>query len=315
MGEYDRNTRAAIDQARRTERDRKLGKLSGQDKALALDILESRGENISKAVAQFYKNENLTPSQWFRGRGLVNFFVPEELTESFLYIVDKLNRFPFSSGWNRRTVRTAQYGPCARQAFFILAAYENLRYCKVSVEDFIYGRMDPETLDYARNSWGFDRNFSYIYAAEIDRGNHKVIGALKDLILSESNTAYLNREMILGIIRSDSIELHKLLGDLLLAARLQEGLRQCICEAMDEGTKEAFLVLLKVIEDNQLSRYSSVKRSVATWIGIFDDNSVDRVTDKLLILMGQCLRDKSVCRRLLAGNDSVEISVALWTRF
>lgn len=315
MGEYDRNTRAAIDRARKEKKEKQIGKLSGQDKVLALDLMGYsgiRGETVSKAVAQFYKNQGLTPSKWFRGRELLKVFVPEEFTESFLYIVDKLNQFPFSYGWNRRTVRTASYGPSVRQAFDILSAYENLGYCKVSVEDYIYRRMDEETLDYIKNTWSFERNFSYIYAAEIDRGNQRVISALKDLILSESNTAYLNRDMILGIIRSDNGELHKLLGDLLLAARLQEGLRQCICEAMDEGTREAFMILLKVIEENNLSRYSSVKRSIATWIGIFDENNVDRVTDKMLNLMGQCLRDKSFSRKLLTGNDSIEISVALW---
>ena len=91
-----------------------------------------------------------------------------------------------------------------------------------------------------------------------------MIGALKELIYSENNTAYLTREMILGILRSDDRELHRMLGDLLLAARLQEGLRQAICEAMDEGTVEAFLTLLQVIEENDLIRYASVKRAVST---------------------------------------------------
>ena len=86
-----------------------------------------------------------------------------------------------------------------------------------------------------------------------------MIAALKDLICSENNTAYLDREMILGILRSDNRELHKLIGGLLLAARLQEGLRQVICETMDEGTAEAFLTLLQVIEENDLIRFSSVK--------------------------------------------------------
>ena len=147
--------------------------------------------------------------------------------------------------------------------------------------------MDEEKLDYVRNDWHFNPGFSYLYAAEIDRGNQAVIGALRDLILSESNTAYLDREMILGIIRSDSEELQDLLCKLLLAARLQEGVRQVICEAMDEGTPGAFLKLLKVIEDQDLLRYSSVKRAVSTWIGIFDETSVDRVNTKLLALMGQ----------------------------
>lgn len=313
MAEYDGNTRARLEKARREERFKCIGRLAGSDKDLALELAGDygvNGGNVSQAISEFY--EGLKPSAWFQGRDLLKIFVPEEYRSSFLYIIDKLNQFPFSYGWNRRTVRTKDYRPSVRQAFSILKAYENLQYCKVSVEDYIYGRMDEETLDYVRHAWGFERYFSYIYAAEIDRGNKKVIHALKDLILSENNTAYLNREMILGIIQSDNGELHKLLGDLLLAARLQEGLRQSICEAMDEGTREAFLVLFEVIEKNNLIRYSSVRRAVCTWIGIFGENSVDRLTDKMLSLMGQCLRDERFCREQLASNDSIVISVALW---
>ena len=123
-----------------------------------------------------------------------------------------------------------------------------------------------------------------------------MIGAIKELVYSENNTAYLTRKMILGILRSDNREMHRMLGDLLLAARLQEGLRQAICEAMDEGTVEAFLTLLQVIEENDLIRFASVKRAVSTWIGIFDENSVDRVNGKLLGLMGRCLRDEMCIR-------------------
>lgn len=60
-------------------------------------------------------------------------------------------------------------------------------------------------------------------------------------------------------MKSHNQHLHKLLGDLLLAGRLQEGLRQSITENMDNGTVEAFLTLLKVIEENNLIRYASVK--------------------------------------------------------
>lgn len=187
----------------------------------------------------------------------------------------------------------------------LLSVYEKLFYCGDKLEDYIFRRLDEEKLDYIKHEWSFNRNFSLIYAAEIDRGNQAVINAIRDLILSENNTAYLDREMILGILRSDNRELQKLLGDLLLAARLQEGLRQVICEAMDEGTKEAFLILLHVIEANDLIRYSSVKRAVSTWIGIFDEKSVDRVNGKLLNLMSQCLRDRSFCCEQLKTNDSI----------
>ena len=325
MAEFDYGTRREISQKRKEELDQRIKKLSGQDKELAMELTEhTAGSNsqISKIAKDFYLNEEKTPSQWFlqKGllpgtrvhKGLLDTFVPEKYQKSYLYIIDKLNRFPFSYGWNRRTVRTAGYGPQIRLAFMLLTAYEKLYYCGENLEDVIYRRLDEEKLDYIKNEWNFNCYFSLIYAGEIDSGNQAVIDAFKDLILSENNTAYLDREMILGIIRSDNKELHKLLCDLLLAARLQEGLRQAVCEAMDEGTKEAFLDLLQVIEKNDLIRYSSVKRAVSAWIGIFDEENVDRVNDKLLKLMGQCVRDREFCKGQLKTNDSIAISAALW---
>lgn len=325
MGEFDRNTRRVIADGRKKELERRIQKLSGNDRELALELVGqygANGEKVGRIAREFYAKKEKTPSQWFKQKGLLpgmgvhkgllDAFVPEKYQESYLYIIDKLNRFPFSYGWNRRTVRTAEYGPQICQVFSLLTAYEKLYYCGDKLEDYIYRRLDEEKLDYIRNDWNFDHNFSLIYAAEIDRGNQAVIDAFRNLILSENNTAYLDREMILGILRSDNKELHKLLCNLLLAARLQEGLRQVICEAMDEGTKEAFLALLQVIEEHDLIRYSSVKRSVSTWIGIFDEKSVDRVNGKLLNLMGRCLRDKEFCQEQLKTNDSIAISAALW---
>lgn len=124
----------------------------------------------------------------------------------------------------------------------------------------------------------------------------------------------LSYELIHGIVKSKSRELYELLGQFLLAARLQEGARQAVCESMDAGRPEAFLHLFGVIEKHGLVRYSSVKRAVSTWIGIFDEKSADRITEKLVRLMGRCLRDEAFCREQLASNDSVAISCGLWAR-
>ena len=322
MAEFDYNTRMAITNRRKEELYRRVERITGQDRQLAKEVADRNvGEKTAQIIQSFYEKE-ITPSGWFRKKGLfpgsrihkdlLDAFVPKNYQDSYLYIIDKLNQFPFSYGWNRRTVRTSGYGPQVHLVFSLLKTYEKLFYLDVGLEDYIYRRMDEEKRDYVKHEWGFNNNFSLIYAAEIDRGNRAVIEAFRDLILSENNTAYLDREMILGILRSDNRELHKLLGDLLLAARLQEGLRQVICEAMDEGTKEAFLILLQVIEENDLIRYSSVKRAVSTWIGIFDEKSVDRVNGKLLNLMSRCLRDRTFCREQLKTNDSIAISAALW---
>nr|MDE6924789.1 hypothetical protein [Acetatifactor sp.] len=324
MADYDLQTRKAISDRLREQRDKRMQKLTAGERELAHEILygANSGRQTDRIIELFRARREIKPSQWFTGQGavpgghghkeLLDVFVPAEYQESYLYIIDKLNQFPFSCGWRRRTLRTHGYWAQISTALSLLNAYENLFYCGQRLEDFICRRLDEEMLDYIGHEWGFTRQFSLIYAAEIDRGNQAVIDAFKEIILSESNSAYLDREMILGILRSDHKELHKLMCDLLLAARLQEGLRQAVCESMDEGTRESFMALLQVIEENDLIRYSSVKRSVSVWIGIFNENSVDRVTGKLLELMGRCLRDRELCRELLKGNDSVAIVVALW---
>lgn len=314
MEEYNNITRAALARNRVEERNVKIRHLPKEEQTLIEDLMTNGvySTAVSKAVKEFKERKNTTPSEWLREKEFVKVLLPEKYQESFFYIIDKLNQFPFSSGWERRTIRSADYDFCIWDVFTIFKAYDNFAWSKASVEEYLYRQLHEETADYIKHIWDFEFDFNYIYAAEIDKGNQKVIDAFKELILSENNSAYLNREMILGIIRSDNAELHNLLGDFLLAARLQEGIRQSICEAMDEGTAQAFLILLDVIEKNNLIRYSAVERAVATWIGIFDENSTERISNKLLSLMGKCLRDKAFCEEQLQGNDAVAISVALW---
>ena len=72
MGEYDSVTRARLEKARREERLKRISKLSGQDKDLAMELAGdngANGKNVTQAVNEFY--EGLRPSAWFRGRDLV----------------------------------------------------------------------------------------------------------------------------------------------------------------------------------------------------------------------------------------------------
>lgn len=325
MGEYDYGTRKAITDERKKNLHKRIRKYAKADQSLIKEEYYSYGfdkKQIEPTIRAYQNDPAKKPSEWFLQpgsaaggglhQGLLDAFVPQSLQASYLYIIDKLNQFPFSYGWNRRTVRTKGYGLQMYKVFHLLTVYERLFYCGERLEDFILGRLDEEKRDYVRHEWNFNQDFSLLYAAEIDRGNQAVIRALTQLIESENNAAYLDREMILGIFRSDNRKLHQLVCDLLLAARLQEGLRQVICETMDEGTKDAFLAVCDVIAANDLIRFSSVKRAVSAWIGIFDENSVDRVNQKLLTLMTQCLRDGEFCRGQLQTNDSIAISAALW---
>lgn len=330
--ELDANLMEKISREREIQLDKRIGKLSGIQKIMANEIKIAvseygceRGLYIGSVIREFNRNPKAKPSEWFGKKrkflpiklygGLLDTYVPKQMQPSYLYLIDKLNQFPYTRGWYRRSVRTAGYGPHMWKAFVLLHAYEKLFYCGMELEKVILRKLEPEVLSYVRSvSYPFMEDFSYLYAAEIDLGNQAVIDALRELILSENNTAYLDREMILGILRSDHEELHQLICDLLLAARLQEGVRQVICEAMDEGTPKAFMRLLKTIETHHLIRFASVKRAVSTWVGIFDESSVDRISIKMLESMGLCLRDAGFCDEQLKTNDSIEIIIALWAK-
>lgn len=240
---------------------------------------------------------------------LVRACIPEDQHGEFYYALDQMNQFQMTAGWHRRSVRSESYAPFVEGSIGLFRAYTRLKFYSAPLSDLLMGRAEPEVQDHARTEW-----FAYagILAAQIDLGNEKTIQAVEDILLGEGNTSMVSYELIRGIVMCRNEELYEILGKFLLAARLQEGARQAVCETMDAGRPEAFLHLFTVIEENDLIRYSSVKRAVSTWIGIFNEKSIDRISEKLLRLMGGCLRDENFRNEQLSSNDSVAISCALW---
>lgn len=152
-----------------------------------------------------------------------------------------------------------------------------------------------------------------LIAAELDAGNTDLSQIIEDILLSENNTNLVTTAIIRGIIKSSHTYLHKVLGDFFLAARLQEGVRQAICENMDCGTIEAFFTLFQIITEHDLIRFSAVKRAICTWTGLCNINHVERITNKQLDLIKSSLSSKTFCQALTQSNDSVELYIGLWT--
>lgn len=315
MAEFTYQTRRKLSETWIQDIKQKGKLLSAQEKkllpdinyyAIPQDVCNTMRRNLQsgkyRTLSQLYKNEF---------KNLVDVCVDRQHQEDFYYALDEMNTCQMTAGWFRRSLRSDSYAPFAEQSIKLLRAYARLALYGGDLADILTGNIAPELYDHARNEYF---PYSWILAAQIDRNNQKTIQAVKDILFGEGNTAMLSREMILGIVMSKSKELYTDLGKFLLAARLQEGARQAVCETMDAGRPEAFLHLFSVIEDNNLIRYSSVKRAVSTWIGIFDEKNVDRISDKLLHQMGQCLRDESFLKEQLATNDAVAISCALWAK-
>lgn len=273
---------------------------------------------ITEEAMEFCRNEKIgTYSELMKKHyeKLTEYFTGKQLKEDYYYIIDKLNQFPYAENIYRRTVRTKRYFPQVEHVFTLLRDYRVLQFFECSVADYLLDQMEPEKLDYKHNSvFGFKmRHFDDIIAARIDLGDEDVIGAVRELILSENNTAVLTVNVIRGIIKSSDESLHKLLAEFLLAARLQEGVRQAVCENADCGTVEAFIRIFDTICENGLTRFAAVKRAVATWTGICDLEHVDRITDKMVSLMQQSIKDPAAAREFLKTNDTIQIAIGLWT--
>ena len=315
MAEFTYETRRKISEAWVNDVTERGKRLSDLEKEMLPHIY---GYSIPPEACSFMRKrlmngEYSTLSGLYKGEfpDLVKVCVPESSREEFYFALDEMNHYQMTAGWYRRSLRSRSYVPFAEQSVRLLRAYSLLDFYKASLKDLLTGNIEPEYYNHARNEY-----FAYgeMLAAQIDRGNEEVIKAVKEILFGEGNTVMISHELIRGIVMSKSEELYDVLGSFLLAARLQEGARQAVCEEMDAGRPEAFLHLFAVIEEHNLIRFSSVRRAVATWIGIFNEKSVDRISEKLLQLMGQCLRNPAFCQEQLALEDSVAISCALWAK-
>lgn len=321
--EYSAKTRQELVDSFKKKWDKKL-LLAGNSLKNQVKEVERMGAyraepvTITQEAMEFCQNEKIGIYSELMKKHyekLTEYYTGKQYKDDYYYIIDKLNQFPYSENMYRRTVRTKRYFAQAEHVFILLRDYRVLQFFDCSVADYLLDQMAPEKLDYKRNSiFGFNmRHFDEIIAARIDLGDEAVIGAVRELILSENNTAVLTVAVIRGIIKSSDESLHQLLADFLLAARLQEGVRQAVCENADCGTVEAFIRIFDTICEHGLTRFAAVKRAVATWTGICDLENVDRITDKMVSLMQKSIKDPSVAREFLKTNDSIQIAIGLWT--
>lgn len=244
-------------------------------------------------------------------------YVPKDLQKYLLYFLDKYQELSYSRGMYRRSVRTKAVRKInGVELKLLFQSYWNLPlYCN-TMEEYVQSQYKEEAVIMIQQLYSYQVPEviaqDNLIAAELDVGGSNLAEVLEDIILSENNVHAVTRSIIRGIIKSDNTHLHKVLGDYLLAARLQEGVRQAVCENMDCGTKEAFLTVLQVIVEHNLLRYSSVKRAVATWTGICDEMNAERISNKVLDLIDSSLTDENYRIELTKSNDSIAFYIGLW---
>lgn len=239
---------------------------------------------------------------------IIDVLLDEPYAQAFRYITEHAVEYPYSSGYARRPFRTAERSLHADR---ILTKMISL---------FYMNRNQFLTLDYltqvnyipANDYWFNGAAIPDMIAYEIDRNNESVIDALRTIIYGDNNTALLSRPMISGVFLCHSQDAYRMIGELLVAARLQEGLRQSIVEAMDEGTLGAMLYMLQIIIEHDLIRFSSVVRALDVWTGLGMEAANARVAKQIIQYAASCLAEESVREAWLDSDNVNELYMSLW---
>ncbi len=165
-------------------------------------------------------------------------------------------------------------------------------------------------------SWWGAIDIGWLLAGAIDMGG-KTGQEVYDILIAsaqgEHEIGQMGRPVTQALMSSSRPEAWEFVERLLLAAQRQEGLRQAILESVDESHPEAFRRMLRLIRDENLSRFSSVVRAADTWFGFMWDGAsavkIDSVLERVLTFL-----DNSAARKAaLDESDAETVYLALWS--
>lgn len=213
--------------------------------------------------------------------------------------------YPYSMGWQRKPFRSTKNT--------MLYLEKNIMLLQEMVYKNAFGEIDIESeLKRKKGTYCNSLLLQGLLSSEIDKGNENILNVARDIIYGENENGSVSRELIYGLLMSRNTEAHKMIGDLLLAAKLQEGLRQAIVESMDEGSREGYLYILKIIIDHNLLRFSSVVRALDTSTGLLLPLDKPLVIKKCFELAYDILTDKTLVSTYIDSDNNLEVFMALW---
>jgi uncharacterized protein YqiB (DUF1249 family) len=225
----------------------------------------------------------------------------------FAHLTEHVTEYPYSTGYARKPFRTSDITAHTSRIYKRMVQLIRMDCIGFSVMDYLTKKDYEPDRDYR-----IQETIGDWIAYELDNGNSQVLEALKAIIYGDNQAALLTRNMIKGTLLSHQEENYRMIGELLAAAKLQEGLRQSIVEQMDEGTPEALIYLLKVIIDQGFIRYSSVVRALAVWTGMGLESANQRVVRQLIEQAYEALTRSELRQEWLTSSNANEVYMSLW---
>lgn len=153
-----------------------------------------------------------------------------------------------------------------------------------------------------------------LLAAAIDlggRGGDDTLATLLAIGNGEHAVGTMGRHVIVGLLRCGREEAWAFVERLLLAAQRQEGLRQTILEAVDEGHPAAFDRMLDLILEHDLLRFAAAVRAAGVWLGVGEDvTEIPRVVERVRRLR-RFRADPSAATAAMQAGDAWDAYSAL----
>ena len=237
----------------------------------------------------------------------IELLIGKKFLKVFLDISKNTIKYPFSRGYDRRMVRSSSYYNHINFLFELFEDLVDLNFLNLDIVTVVKGEYDNDGIYGLYNP--------YLIAYEIDNKNKELIDLIKGALGSQKSKIDLNYSIMQAIFISNNKELLELTGKLLLTAKLQEGVRQEICENMDRGLQENFEYMFKIIYDNNLIRFSSVKRALATWTGLASESDdISKFGKKELEIINKLIANPKYEDELLKSDDNVEVYLGLWNK-
>ncbi|PSL40900.1 uncharacterized protein DUF4132 [Planomicrobium soli] len=298
-----------IDEQYLKDRKEKVNRLPEADKALGQKLARAAtledyhyDSHIRRLKRELERDAPSFDEKIHKLKLLTEQLLPSYYAKVLAYIIEHSTEYAYTSGYDRRPFRTPE-----PSAHLDLILWKCVGLHAFASSQLSFSELLTRKSNYAEYSVASD-----IFAYEIDRQNDEVLELIRDAVFGDNNYALLSRDLIKGMVLSHDREMYTMLGQLLVAARLQEGLRQSIVETMDEGCLDATIYLMHVIIEHDLIRYSSVARAMSVWTGIELEVENKRVLKQIIHYMHEALTDESCRTEWLTSENADKLYISIW---
>ena len=257
------------------------------------------------AFEQEFASYNFPDKLWEskEGKALALLLFGKEIAPYAQRVWDSLLAYPYLRWWGRRPFRSENP-----------ADYTEVQLSKMSTLHNYYGSgvgvlPIAEQFQYVVYR---EYNVEEFFALVLSENPDTYYAFFKDIFSSEHEIGGVCTVLIKAALMVEDTRYRTLVEKLLLAAQLQEGLRQTILESLDGTSLASLQHFIGVILQHNLTRFSSVVRAVDVWFGFGWEAPQQSVIKRTLELAQTFLADHTAAEKTVSSKDNIERYVALW---